>query len=91
MAWALNPSLCPSSLNVTDNVLFKLFVPAGKKSLSSPVPVLAFDMAAAATEPVAPLLVMVAPLAFIPQVKLPGTLAIFISNLSEVLPENEHK
>ena len=57
-----------------------LFVPAGKKSLSSPVPVFAFDIAAAATEPVAPLFVIVAPLAFIPQVKLPATFAILVSN-----------
>ena len=91
MAWSLYPSDCPSSLNVTDSVLLKLFVPAGKKSLSSPVPVFAFDMAAAATEPVDALLVIVAPLAFIPQVKLPGTFAMVLSNLLEVIPENVHK
>ena len=44
----MNPSDCPSSLKVTDKVLLKLLVPAGYQSLSSPVPVLAFEIAARA-------------------------------------------
>ena len=63
-----------------------LFVPAGKKSLSSPVPVFAFDIAAAAILPVAPLFVTVAPLVDNVQVKLSGTFAILSLN-KEPLPE----
>ena len=69
MAWSLYPSDCPSSLNVTDSVLLKLFVPAGKKSLSSPVPVLAFEIADAAIFAEVPLLLLTLPPVLILQLK----------------------